>query len=150
MSQWTVMNQSFEAQFAPLNGPNWESKENPQNYDLLEAQIVSPTPKRQMLGLIGGNEVATVKESRRNIVNGQQVDIESDLRGITRPLTSAPWRDYQPQALHNKTIERNTTKGTFKVDATLHELPRMQMWAYPASYAPEPLVKETCGRPEKY
>lgn len=146
-------NQTFDAQFAlPIGrqGPAWEGKENPQFYDELEAQVVNPTPRRQMLGLVGGNEVATVAASRHNIVNGQQADIESDLRGITRANTKAPWRKYQPQLPGDTTIRRDTPKGTFQVDAKLYELPRMQMWAYPASYQPDPMVKEACGRPEKY
>ena len=146
-------NQSFEAQFAlPIQrqGPVWDPKENPQFYDELESQVVSPTPRRQLLGLVGGNEVATVAESRVNIVNGQQADVESDLKGITRVNTKAPWRKYQPQRPGQTVIERTGPKGLFHVDAKQYELPSMQMWAYPAAYQPEPMIKETCGRPEKY
>lgn len=144
---------SFESQFAlPLGrqGPAWENRENPQLYDKLESQVVSPDPRRHMLGIVGGNAVSVVKDSKINITNGQQIDIESDLRGTSRPLTFCPLRKYQPQSPGQTTIVRNTTKGRFAVDAKLFNLPNMQMWAYPATYAPEPLQKETCGRPEKY
>jgi len=147
------MSQSFESQFAlPLGrqGPAWENKENPQSYEELESQVVSPDPRRHILGIVGGNAVSIVKSSFYNITNGQQADVESDLRGTTRPLTFCPWRKYQPQPSGQTTIVRNNTKGHFAVDAKLHNLPAAQMWAYPAAYAPEPLRKETCGRPEKY
>lgn len=153
MALYQVSNQTFQDQFAlPLGrqGVTWESKENPQTYDELESQVVSPTPKRQLLGIVGGNEVATVAASRINITNGQQMDIESDLRGTTRPNTHCPWRQYQPQRPGQTTIVRNNPKNNFRVDARLYALPSMQMWAYPAAYSPEPMIKETCGRPEKY
>ncbi len=145
--------QSFESQFSlPLGrqGPAWENRENPQLYDELESQVVSPDPRRHILGIVGGNATSVVKSSQINITNGQQMDIESDLRGTTRPLTFCPWRKYQPQSPGQTTIVRDNTKGRFIVDAKLYNLPNMQMWAYPAAYAPEPLRKETCGRPEKY
>ena len=143
-------NQTFGDQFALPLQPTWERRENPQVYDELEVQVVSPTPKRQLLGIVGGNNASVVAASQINVVNGQQADIESDLRGTTRPLTFCPWRKYQPQASGQTTITRVNTKGRFSVDAKLHNLAPMQMWAYPYSYAPETMIKETCGRPEKY
>ena len=148
--QTQVSNQTFEDQFDTLHIAPWENKNNPQVYDELESQVVSPDPRRHILGLVGGNEVATVAASKFNVVNGQQADVESDLRGITRPITKCPWRDYQPQAAGTTTIERVNPKNTFKVDARLYPLRDYQMWAYGAAYQPEPMVKETCGRPEKY
>ena len=148
--QTQVSNQTFEDQFDTLNIAPWENKNNPQAYDELEAQVVSPDPRRHILGLIGGNEVATVAASKFNVVNGQQADVESDLRGITRPITKCPWKDYQPQAAGQTAIQRDNVKNTFNVDATLYPLRDYQMWAYAATYQPDPMVKETCGRPEKY
>lgn len=148
--QTQVSNQTFEDQFDTLNIAPWENKNNPQAYDELEAQVVSPDPRRHILGLIGGNEVATVAASKFNVVNGQQADVESDLRGITRPITKCPWKDYQPQAAGQTAIQRDNVKNTFNVDAKLYPLRDYQMWAYAATYQPDPMVKETCGRPEKY
>ena len=148
--QTQVSNQTFEDQFDTLHIAPWENKNNPQVYDELESQVVSPDPRRHILGLVGGNEVATVAASKFNVVNGQQADVESDLKGITRPITKCPWRDYQPQAAGTTTIERVNPKNAFKVDARLYPLRDYQMWAYGAAYQPEPMVKETCGRPEKY
>lgn len=149
--QTNITHQTFDEQFRPLTvGPKWEKEENPQNYDQLESQVVTPDPRRHILGLVGGNEVATVAASTRNVVNGQQADIESDLRGTTRPITKCPWRDYQPQMPGSSVIQRTNPKNNFKVDARLFPLRDYQMWAYAATYQPDPLVKETCGRPEKY
>ncbi len=148
--QTQVTNQTFEDQFDMLHTAPWEKKNNPQAYDELEAQVVSPDPRRHILGLVGGNEVATVAASKFNVVNGQQADVESDLKGITRPITNCPWKDYQPQAQGQTTIRRENVKNNFTVDARLYPLRDYQMWAYAASYQPEPMVKETCGRPEKY
>ncbi len=148
--QTQVSNQTFEDQFDTLHTATWENKNNPQVYDELEAQVVSPDPRRHILGLVGGNEVATVAASKFNVVNGQQADVESDLKGITRPITKCPWKDYQPQSAGATVIQRNNVKNDFKVDARLYPLRDYQMWAYAAAYQPEPMVKETCGRPEKY
>ncbi len=145
-----VLNQTFEQQFAPLHTAPWENRENPQNYDLLESQVVTPDPRRHILGLVGGNAVATVAASQFNVVNGQQADVESDLRGITRPITNCQWRDYQPQPAGVNVIQRNNPKNSFRVDGRLFPLRDYQMWAYAATYQPAPLVKETCGQPEKY
>ena len=148
--QTNVLKQTFDQQFKLLQTAPWERKENPQNYDQLESQVVNPDPRRHILGIVGGNQVAPVAGSFYNIVNPQQADVESDLRGITRPITKCPWRDYQPQPIGDSVINRNNPKNNFTVDATLTPLPDYQMWAYAATYQPEPLVKETCGRPEKY
>ncbi len=148
--QTNVLKQTFDQQFKLLQTAPWERKENPQNYDQLESQVVNPDPRRHILGIVGGNQVAPVAGSFYNIVNPQQADVESDLRGITRPITKCPWRDYQPQPIGDSVINRYNPKNNFTVDATLIPLPDYQMWPYAATYQPEPLVKETCGRPEKY
>jgi hypothetical protein len=95
---------------------------------------------RHMLGMVGGNEVSVIK--------GNVVDLESDLRGITRTNTFAPWRAYQPPL--GSTIHRSTPKGQVVIDAAPRHLPAMQGWAYPTIYAPEPITQEVCARPEKY
>ncbi len=148
--QTQVTNQRFEDQFALLHTAQWEDEENPQNYDQHESQVVNPNPQHHLLGLVGGNAVATVAASRVNIVNAQQADVESDLRGITRPITNCPWRDYQPQAAGQTKIVRQNPKNNFVVEARPFPLRDYQMWAYAATYKPTPMVKETCGRPEKY
>jgi hypothetical protein len=121
----------------------WESKENPQKYTYLASEYISPTPKRHMLGLIGGNEVS--------VAEGNLVDLESDLKGINIPNTHAPWRQYQaPTDPNAKEITRNNTKITLKIDTAPMHLPAYQMWAYPGMPTPAPIRNEVCRNPEKY
>ncbi len=124
----------------PLYTTGWEKTENPQVRDVFIASEVHTKPQRHMLGMVGGNEVSVIK--------GNVVDLESDLRGITRTNTFAPWRSYQPPT--GNTIHRSTPKGQVVIDTTLRNLPAMQAWAYPTIYAPEPITQEVCARPEKY
>ena len=53
----------------------------------MDSVFIHPTPKRHILGVVGGNEVSLPK--------GNMVDVESDLRGINIPNTFCPWRQYQ-------------------------------------------------------
>lgn len=129
--------------YAPLLGQHWEKKENPQHYDQMESQEVHEAPRRHVLGLVGGNEVSRIK--------GSQVDLESDLRRITLPLTATPWRQYQPPKRGEKEIVRENTKtDRLVIDVAKKHLPTYQMWAYPAVVAPAPMVNQVCVRPEKY
>jgi hypothetical protein len=131
-----------EAFTSPNNDAKlFERAENPQGYDELPEFVRHVKERRHILGLVGGNEVSRIA--------GNQVDLESDLQGITRPTTWSTARQHLPQA-DPKVIERNTAKGVFKVDVTPQHLPTYQLWAYPSVLAPEPLKKESCGRPEKY
>jgi hypothetical protein len=36
------------------------------------------------------------------------------------------------------------------IDTRSEMAPTYQLWAYPATYAPQPLVKETCGAPHRF
>jgi hypothetical protein len=139
---------SFYEQFTATtieSHKSWEKKENPQAFDRFASMEIHPRPTQHMLGIVGGNEVG--------IPNwGKMRDIESDLRGTTRALTDAPARQHQPAFLHKgaTTVKRNTPKETVTVDIRQRVLPQSQMWAYPATLAPEPFVHETCGQPWKY
>lgn len=118
----------------------FERAENPQSYDEPVASVRHVKEARHILGLVGGNEVSRIA--------GNQADLESDLLGITRPTTRAIERQHLPPK--DTAIVRDTTKGVIKIDATPVHLPTYQMWAYPEVVGPEPLLKETCHRPEKY
>ena len=120
----------------------WESKENPQKYSYLVTEYISPTPKRHILGLVGGNEVS--------VAEGNVVDVESDLRGITIPNTFAPWRKYQPPKKDAKEIKRDNLKTHLDINIAPMHLPAYQMWAYPGMPTPAPLRNEVCKNPEKY
>lgn len=132
---------SLEEAFSPLNGPAWESKENPQAYDYIKTTYIHPEPKRHILGLVGGNEVSLIK--------GNIVDLESDLRGINLPNTFCPWRQYQPPQQQQE-IKRTTYKGSVAIDVRAKHLSAYQMWAYPAVAAPLAMKNQVCKNPEKY
>jgi hypothetical protein len=93
-----------------------------------------------MLGLIGGSGVSRIA--------GSQVDLESDLRGITRPNSDATYRHHLPPK--HQEIVRENPKISLKVDTAPVHIQAYQQWAYPSVLAPAPLEKETCYRPEKY
>lgn len=129
--------------YAPLLGHHWEKSENPQHYDQLKSQEIHQAPRRHVLGLVGGNEVSRIK--------GLQIDLESDLRRITMPLTATPWRQYQPPKQGQTEIVRENKKSDpLVIDIQKAHLPTYQMWAYPAVVAPVSMVNQVCVRPEKY
>lgn len=128
--------------YGPLLETHWEKKEDPQHYDYLTSQFTHPTPRRHMLGIVGGNDVTIIK--------GNMVDLESDLRRINIPNTFAPWRQYQPPQRGDKEIVRNNVKTQQKINIQKDHLPVYQMIAYPAVVAPLEMVNEVCMKPEKY
>ena len=128
--------------FGPVEAHPWEKKENPQTYDNMVSVFIHPTPKRHILGVVGGNEVSLHK--------GNMVDVESDLRGINIPNTFCPWRQYQPPAAEQKEIVRENVKEHLKIDITPQHLPVYQMWGYPGMPAPVPMRSVVCNNPEKY
>jgi hypothetical protein len=121
----------------------WEASENPQSYSLMKEYALHPKPSQHKLGIVGGNEVGFDDREK-------QVQIESDLRGITRANTFCPEREHLPVKQNATEILRDTPKGKVKVPITTKPLNASQMWAYPATLAPEPFTIETCTRPEKY
>ena len=134
---------SAESLFTSQSGAaDWEKTENPQAYGMTPYVYTNPEPRRHELGLVAGNNVSQIA--------GNMIDLESDLRGITRPNTFAPWKKYQPPQPEEKTIVRENVKTSLVIDKTPVHLPEYQMWAYPAIYAPKPLKTETCGTPQKY
>jgi len=113
-----------------------------QNYSSVENNLASPQEKRHILGLVGGNDVS------RLVANPQ--DVESDLRNLTRPLTNCPGRQYKPLLNDQTKLLINNRKTNLAIDLRPVHLQEYQMWGYAPVYAPLPLVKQTCGRPEKY
>jgi hypothetical protein len=130
-----------EAYTAPnADAARHERLENPQFYGETADAVRHVKERRHVLGLVGGKEVGTIV--------GNQVDLESDLLGITRPISYAACRHHLPPT--SSKIERNNPKMLLKIDAAPVPLPGFQQWAYPSVMAPEPLRKEFCNRPEKY
>lgn len=127
----------------PQGIPKMWKDENPQGYDKLKSYNVHAQPQRHILGLVGGNEVAAPSPQIAT-------DIESDLRGITRPNTFAPWRQYAPPVSGSNTITRSNTKSSMTIDVSTKPLNEYQMWSYPVVPTPVPFIKEVYGGPEKY
>lgn len=121
----------------------WEKKENPHTYDMLSVFGEHPKPRQHILGIVGGNEVPY--KNRQT-----QVDIESDLRGITRANTFCPKRQHSPAEINKASITRDTPKEKVTIRTEVAPLYQAQMWAYPATLAPREFTIETCTRPEKY
>jgi hypothetical protein len=122
-----------------LNIPNRVVR---QNYSVNEYGLASPEGKRHVLGLVGGNDVSLLAANPQ--------DIESDLRNLTRPLTGCPSRQYKPLEKDQDKLIINNRKTNMALDLRPIHLPEYQMWGYASVFAPLPLQKETCGRPEKY
>ena len=122
-----------------VNTPK-QCDENPQAYDELPIFVQHVKEARHILGIVGGNEVSRIA--------GNQADLESDLRGITRPNSDSTQRHHLPsKALE---IDRKNPKITIAIDTTPVHLNTYQQWAYPSVIGPLPLEKEVCHRPEKY
>ena len=120
----------------------FEKKENPQGYDQTPFAYVSVEPKRHILGVYGGNEVSGIQ--------GNRADLESDLRGITRPNTWCTDRKHLPPSVRDTEIQRSNPKIDLKINVTPRHMPVYQMWAYPATVAPLPFESRVCKNPEKY
>jgi hypothetical protein len=114
--------------------------ENPQSFQRLRSEAEHPHTARHMLGLVGGNEVSLTKSN--------WPDVESDLKGITRPNTDCAARKHLP--FSGDLVVRKNPKNNFAIDTSKDHLPAAQMWAYPVVIGPKPLVTEVCVRPEKY
>lgn len=120
--------------------PVIDAQENPQMYSRFAYEVEHEKAARHMLGLVGGNEVSLTKTN--------WPDIESDLKGITRPNSDSIERHHLPTK--GAVIVRSNPKQTIQLDTTLQHLKPVQMFAYPSVIGPVPLVKETCGQPQKY
>jgi hypothetical protein len=131
---------SIEDAYGTLLSYHWEKKENPQAYVDLPSQLVHPEPKRHILGLVGGNDVS--------LIQGNLVDLESDLKGIHFLNTFCPTRQYQP--VKSDELIRDNVKQSIRINVKKAHLPTYQMISYPAVMAPLPIVNEVCIKPEKY
>jgi hypothetical protein len=137
----------------------------PQNSDIIAGgytqipqKFYHPNAGRNALGLVGGNDVT--------LVAGNMVDLESELRGITRDLSKAPAKNYKPSCLLGEKepdqgmsstklasinsscpswptpmhfIERSTGKA-IRIDTQPQHLPTVQMFTYPGVPMPDKLI----------
>jgi hypothetical protein len=134
------LNSYFEAYEKP-SSHTFEKKENPQNYDIFVSQYQHVKPKRHTLGLVGGNEVYNI--------NGNRVDLESDLLGITRPFTWSTERKHLPNN-YPDLINRSNPKNKLHIEATPIAREEYQLWSYSEVNAPLPFKKNSCSMPHKF
>jgi hypothetical protein len=121
-----------------VNTPK-ECNENPQAYDEEQVFVQHVKEARHELGLVAGNAVSRIA--------GNQADLESDLRGITRVNSDSMSRHHLPPKCN--TIKRDNPKIKINIDGTLVHLKEYQQWAYPSVIGPLPIEKG-CHRPEKF
>jgi len=123
-------------------------------YTMIPHKYYHTNQGRNALGLVGGNEVSQV--------TGNLVDLESDLRNITRDLSKVPSRQYQPScplgAAGPEPAPANSLAGVggtcaawpkrlvfleratnhaITVDTAPRHLPTIQNVSYPGVPAPE-------------
>ena len=126
-----------------------ENYENPQNFDRLTTEVVHPKPTQHMLGLVGGNEVQVgLHGGNHYIAWSSMADIESDLRGTTRPNSDSAARKHLPNT--GSLVVRRNPKQDVVIETKTTPLGAAQFWAYPSVVGPKPFRNEVCVRPEKY
>jgi hypothetical protein len=106
----------------------------------------NPNKCRNALGLVGGAEVSHVK--------GNLIDLESDLRGITRPNSKCNAKQYVPSCPlggdqcpdYPADVQyRDKSTGDFQTVSTEpYHLRTCQAWSYPGTPVPKPYGQETC------
>lgn len=138
-------------------------------YTMIPQKFYHPNAGRNAIGLVGGNDVS--------IITGNMVDLESDLRNITRDLTRLPSRQYQPAcalgggssgpvdmaglapiasnggcpAWPDRLVFRERATGkVVSVSTTPRHLPTVQMMSYPGVPAPVPFTQMAYGAPWRF
>ncbi len=137
-------------------------------YTMIPQKFYHPNPSRNALGLVGGNEVS--------MATGNLVDVESDLRNITRDLTDCPSKKYQPScplgaagavpAAANSlaaftggpcapwpsqlVFQERGTSNVRTVNTQPRHLATTQYVSYPGVPAPESFKQEVYGYPWRF
>jgi hypothetical protein len=95
----------------------------------------NPKKGRHVLGLVGGTGVSHIQ--------GNLVDLESDLRGQTRFQTKCADRQWKPLESEGAMIRNDKTAP---IDTRAKHLPAYQMFAYRAVPLPGPMELSQCRR----
>ena len=137
-------------------------------YTMIPQKFYHPIQSRNALGLVGGNEVS--------MATGNLVDVESDLRNITRDMSQCPSKKYQPScplgaagtepaaanSLANFTggpcapwpaklvFQERGTSNVRVVNTQPRHLPTSQYVSYPGVPAPDPFKQEVHGAPWRF
>lgn len=133
-------------------------------YTMIPQKFYHPNAGRHALGIVGGNDVS--------LITGNMVDLESDLRNITRDLSKAPAKQYYPScalgvsssdptplasitdacpAWPKQIVFQERATGKVRtVNTTPRHLPTIQMMSYPGVPRPEPFVQDVYGYPWRF
>ena len=130
-------------------------------YTQIPSKFYHPNASRNALGLVGGNDVT--------LFSGNMVDVESELRGITRDISKAPTKNYKPSCLLGEVstegrlasinspcgpktmsfIERSSNKAV-SISMEPRHLPTTQYVTFPGVPAPKPLEMDVYGAPWRF
>jgi len=115
-------------------------------YTQMPVKFENPNKCRNALGLVGGSEVSNI--------SGNLVDLESDLRGITRVQSKCIARQYQPacplggpgcpDTPSSFTFRDKSTGEVRAVNTTPRDLPTCQNVTYPGVGTPAPINSGAC------
>ena len=109
---------------------------SPLNYTLYPGQFENCAKCRIEFGSVGGNGVS--------LFSGNLVDLESDLRGQTRPSSLCPLNHYQPSC--DKSGKDGIPCGSFNRDnSNLVNQPACQMVNYPKIPMPQNNTQYKCN-----
>ena len=100
---------------------NLQESTSPLNYSLYPGKFENCSKCRIELGVVGGNSVS--------LFSGNLVDLESDLRGQTRPASLCPKEKYQPGCPYSG--REGIPCGSFNTQQKLINQPACQMQSYP-------------------
>ena len=100
---------------------------SPLNYNLYTGKYENCAKCRVEFGTVGGNGVS--------LFNGNLVDLESDLRGQTRPLSNCSNKKFVPKCSSN-TDNSGIPCGNFYQNKNLVNQPACQLFRYPQMPSP--------------
>lgn len=117
----------------------------PLGYMLYPAKVEHSSKCRNMLGLVGGNEVSNIR--------GNLVDLESELTGRTRDAGKCDVMLYKPSCPMTETdcqpasisITERGTGHVRTIDTRLGHQPACQMFGYREVPAPVPMTVPGCA-----
>ena len=104
------------------------------SYTLDPSRYQHESPCRVELGLVGGNNVSQVQ--------GNLVDLESNLFGIDRELSHCAQMKYIPLEARGK--KRFKTQTFADINTRPKHLKHCQLFDYPKVHAPPPMDIERC------
>ena len=120
----------------------------PLEYMLNPIRYENENKCRMELGVIGGTNVSHIK--------GNLVDLETELKGITRKASNCPFNKYQSPCAtgdltncppQNITIPTSECGQNRTLNTEMLHLPSCQMIRYKPTPLPDPMVVNNCGKP---